>query len=65
MGMSDYHRAVGQILAAAILIAAFVAARILGVRVDQWPPAVKYASLALIVVLVLLLTLRLTRRRRP
>jgi hypothetical protein len=65
MAMGQYHRALGQFVAAGIFLAALIAARVLGVRVDQWSPAAKAASIALIVAVALISTLRIARSRRP
>jgi hypothetical protein len=64
MSLGEYHRAVGQFLACGILIAGLVAARLLGLRFDQWPPAAQLVSMAMIVVVTMVLTLRIARSSR-
>jgi hypothetical protein len=64
MSLGEYHRAVGQFVACGILIAGLVAARLLGLRFDQWPPAAHLAWIAMIVVVTLVLTLRIAWSRR-
>lgn len=64
MGMGEYHRAVGQFVAAGILIIALIIARALGLRVEQWSPITIAASIALMVALALTTTLWISKRRR-
>jgi predicted MFS family arabinose efflux permease len=64
MAMGQYHRALGQFVDAGILIAVLIAAKVFGVRVDQWSPTAKAASIALMVAVALIATLWIARRRR-
>ncbi len=61
MSISNYPRAVGEWIAICVFAAALVGAKLLGGRVDLWPPAGKAAALVCAVLLVTWLTLRATR----